>query len=126
MVDSQPALAENRPPIADYQSNATENPPPMTDHRSPVTAPPAPITARQPLEVCVTVHRSHDAERDKRLLSWVYDLLREQPGPDRFCVVLKKNGSALRLDFPNDNTDFSDDLRQQLARRLGAANVEIR
>ena len=117
-------VVDHPAPLAELRSPITDNPPPITDYRLPVTDHPSPTIVRQSLEVCVTVHRSHDVERDKRLLSWVYDLLREQPGPDRFCVVLKKNGSALRLDFPNDSTDFTDDLRQQLARKLGAANVE--
>ncbi len=118
VAETEPELTDHRLPITDHQLPAADDRSPITDHR-------LPVPARQPVEVCVTVHRSHDVERDKKLLSWVYDLLREQPGPDRFCVVLKKNGSALRLDFPNDTTDFNDDLHQQLARRLGAANVEI-
>ena len=118
-------VAETEPDLTDHRLPVIEHQPPVADDRSPITDHRLPVPARQPVEVCVTVHRSHDVERDKKLLSWVYDLLREQPGPDRFCVVLKKNGSALRLDFPNDTTDFNNELRQQLARRLGDANVEV-
>ncbi len=90
-------------------------------------APPSPPTpARPAVLVQVTVQRTQDVERDKRLLTWVYDLLREHPGPDRFCVILRKNGSQLQLDFPNDTTRFTRDLEQQLVRRLGAGSVEVK
>lgn len=74
----------------------------------------------------VTMQRTADVERDKRLLSWIVDLLRGQPGPDRFCVVVRKNGAAVQLDFPNDTTTLTPALEQQLVRRLGVANVEVR
>jgi hypothetical protein len=87
---------------------------------------PVPSSSRPAVLVQITVQRTQDVERDKRLLNWVYDLLREHPGPDRFCVILRKNGGKLQLDFPNDTTRFSGELEQQLVRRLGAGNVEVR
>jgi hypothetical protein len=92
----------------------------VTDHRSP-----APVH-RPPLELRVTVQRTPDVDRDKRLLGWVVDLLRAKPGPDRFCIVLRKNGATVQLDFPNDTTTFTPALEQQLVRRLGVGSVEVR
>jgi DNA polymerase-3 subunit alpha len=86
----------------------------------PVTLPSA------PREIRVTVQRTPDAERDKRLLAWVVEVLKAKPGPDRFCIVLRKDGSAVQLDFPNDTTTFTPALEQHLVRRLGIGSVEIR
>jgi two-component sensor histidine kinase len=79
-----------------------------------------------PREIRVTVQRTPDAERDKRLLSWVVEVLKAKPGPDRFCIVVRKNGAAVQLDFPNDTTTFTPALEQQLVRRLGVGSVEVR
>ena len=87
---------------------------------------PPPSTLHPPRELRVTIQRTADAEKDKKLLSWVYDLLRGRPGPDRFCIIVRKNGSAMQLDFPNDTTEFTPALEQQLTRRLGAGSVEVR
>ena len=84
------------------------------------------IPPRAPLELRITIQRTSDAEKDKKLLSWVYDLLRGRPGTDRFCIIVRKNGSAMQLDFPNDTTEFTPALEQQLTRRLGAGSVEVR
>lgn len=85
-----------------------------------------PIAAASPRELCITIQRTADLERDKRLLTWVYDLLAGQPGPDRFCILLRRNGSVTRLDFPNHSTTISPALQEQLVRRLGEGNVEMR
>jgi len=85
-----------------------------------------PSTLHPPRELRVTIQRTADAEKDKKLLSWVYDLLRGRAGPDRFCIIVRKNGSAMQLDFPNDTTEFTPALEQQLTRRLGAGSVEVR
>jgi DNA polymerase III subunit alpha len=80
----------------------------------------------RPREIRVTVQRTPDAERDKRLLGWVVDQLRAKPGPDRFCIIVRKNGAAVQLDFPNDTTTWTPALEQQLVRRLGVGSVEVR
>ncbi|MFZ2488884.1 MAG: DNA polymerase III subunit alpha [Anaerolineae bacterium] len=76
--------------------------------------------------VRVTVQRTLDIERDKRTLSWVVELLRGNPGRDQFYVVIRKNGDARELAFPNDTTDFTPAIEQQLVRKLGAGCVEVR
>ncbi len=79
-----------------------------------------------PREIRVTVQRTPDTERDKRLLGWVVDQLRAKPGPDRFCIIVRKNGAAVQLDFPNDTTTWTPALEQQLVRRLGVGSLEVR
>jgi DNA polymerase-3 subunit alpha len=93
---------------------------------TPSTLPSPPSTLRPPREVRVTIQRTADVEKDKKLLSWIYDLLRDRPGRDRFCIVVRKNGGAMQLDFPNDRTELTPALEQQLTRRLGAGSVEVR
>ncbi len=79
-----------------------------------------------PRVIRVTVQRTPDAERDKRLLGWVVEVLKAKPGQDRFCIVVRKNGAAVQLDFPNDTTTWTPALEQQLVRRLGVGSVEVR
>jgi DNA polymerase III subunit alpha len=118
MVNGEPRTAREQP-----LSAAAE---PEEDH--PVTLSPGhPVTlSSTPREIRVTVQRTPDAERDKRLLGWVVDQLRAKPGPDRFCIVVRKNGAAVQLDFPNDTTTWTPALEQQLVRRLGVGSVEVR
>ncbi|HNS01687.1 MAG TPA: DNA polymerase III subunit alpha [Anaerolineae bacterium] len=106
-------------PSAVHGSKSSVAPSTVQGSKSPVTQSPS-------REIRVTVQRTHDAERDKRLLGWVVDALRAKPGPDRFCIVVRKNGAAVQLDFPNDRTAFSPELEQQLVRRLGVGSVEVR
>ncbi len=101
--------------------------PPVDVPPSPSTPSPThPVTPASPREIRVTVQRTPDAERDKRLLGWVVDALRAKPGPDRFCIIVRKNGAAVQLDFPNDATAFTPALEQQLVRKLGVGSVEVR
>ena len=53
-------------------------------------------------------------------------MLKAKPGPDRFCIIVRKNGAAVQLDFPNDATAFTPALEQQLVRKLGVGSVEVR
>lgn len=125
----QPMVAQEEP-AANHESSApADSPFPAlpargSDHQSPITDYRSPVTA--PREIRVTMQRTPDAERDKRLLGWVVDQLRAKPGPDRFCIIVRKNGSAVQLDFPNDTTTFTLALEQQLVRRLGVGSVEVR
>lgn len=90
-------------------------------------SPSHPVTVSSaPREIRITVQRTPDAERDKRLLGWVVEVLKAKPGPDRFCIIVRKNGAAVQLDFPNDTTTWTAALEQQLVRRLGVGSVEVR
>jgi hypothetical protein len=113
----QPAVDSGQP-TADSAQPAASNQPHTANHET--------VAAHQPCEIRITIQRTADAERDKRLLSWVVDVLRARPGRDRFCIVLRKNGAAVQLDFPNDTTGVTAALEQQLVRRLGMGSVEIR
>ncbi len=129
-----PSPAATRPPVANHhaasltpQAQAETQPAPAGEPLQPAVSRRSPAVERRPPRMLrVTMQRTADVERDKRLLSWIVDLLRGQPGPDRFCVVVRKNGAAVQLDFPNDTTTLTPALEQQLVRRLGVANVEVR
>jgi hypothetical protein len=111
-VSGEISVGQSRPSVVNNE--------PVPDHRSP-------ITDHRPLrEIRVTIQRTADVEKDKKLLSWVYDLLHGRPGRDRFCIVVRKNGGAIQLDFPNDTTELTPAVEQQLTRRLGAGSVEVR
>jgi hypothetical protein len=119
---SNPTAPAADSPVSQSLRDGSESPNhPVTQSPShPVPLPSAPH------EICVTMQRTPDAERDKRLLAWVVEVLKAKPGPDRFCIVLRKNGAAVQLDFPNDTTTWTPALEQQLVRRLGVGSVEVR
>ncbi len=125
-VNEEPGTTDDEPPPAAALLEADH---PVTQSPSHLVtlSPNHPVTLPStPREIRVTVQRTSDAERDKRLLGWVVDQLRAKPGPDRFCVIVRKNGAAVQLDFPNDTTTFTPALEQQLVRKLGAGSVEVR
>jgi DNA polymerase-3 subunit alpha len=110
-------------------SAPSPQPPALAQHPQPPVLAQHPQSSRStpsPREIRVTMQRTPDAERDKRLLAWVVEALKAKPGPDRFCIVVRKNGAAVQLDFPNDTTTFTPALEQQLVRRLGVGSVEVR
>ncbi|MCS6845140.1 MAG: DNA polymerase III subunit alpha [Caldilineales bacterium] len=135
-----PAYREPTAPAPGSPAAANPRPAPRTTSAEPAASaapePPRPPQPPVPRELRVTLQRTADAEADKRLLTWVYDLLRERPGPDRFCVLLRlppQNGGAnggrprtVQLDFPNHTTTITPELERQLVLRLGRGNVEVR
>jgi DNA polymerase-3 subunit alpha len=122
-VEPTPAVM----PRVDAPTRPSPNPAGTVPNHPVTLSPSHPVTlSSAPREIRVTVQRTPDAERDKRLLSWVVEVLKAKPGPDRFCIVVRKNGAAVQLDFPNDTTTFTPALEQQLVRRLGVGSVEVR
>ncbi len=72
-------------------------------------------SARQePRTLHITFRRSGDLDRDKFRLKEIYDTVRDPRGRDRFRIVLKIDGVACTLAFPNDPCTISERLTGEL------------
>ncbi|MEW5958434.1 MAG: DNA polymerase III subunit alpha [Chloroflexota bacterium] len=72
----------------------------------------------------ITLRRTDNLAQDKHLLKTVYNLLAQRSGNDRFSLYIPTGGpKKIRIDFPNQTTQDSAHLRQQLAQLLGATAV---
>ncbi len=75
--------------------------------------------------VTVTIKSSGERDRDVRRIRLVHGVLNSFPGRDRFCFMVYEHGFRHLLDFPNDTTNASGDLVEQLAELVGRENVQI-
>jgi DNA polymerase III subunit alpha len=72
----------------------------------------------------VSIHRSGDARSDIAKLEAALQTLRGSPGTQPFVIILRNGGAGdALLDFPNDSTGDSPDLRARLVRLLGPGCV---
>jgi DNA polymerase III subunit alpha len=62
----------------------------------------------------IYLRRSDDADQDRRRLRRLHGLLTQYPGKDRFTIVIEDSKSAYKMEFPNNTTDYCDDLVQEL------------
>ena len=75
--------------------------------------------------VTVTIKSSGEKERDVRRIRLVHGVLNSFPGQDRFCFMLYEHGYRHLLDFPNDTTNASKELVEQLAELVGRENIQV-
>ncbi len=66
----------------------------------------------------ITFRCSGNLERDKYRLKEIHEATRDRRGRDRFFIVLKSNGRARKLAFPNDPCTISDRLLHELTKRF--------
>ena len=72
----------------------------------------------------ITLRRTDNLAQDKHLLRMVYNVLTQRSGNDRFSLYIPIGGhKKIRIDFPNQTTQDSAHLRQQLTQLLGATAV---
>ncbi len=64
--------------------------------------------------VMVYLQRSGDDEKDRRRLRKLHGILTQYPGHDRFTIVIEDRRQAFKMEFPQDTTDFCDELRQDI------------
>ena len=82
--------------------------------------PPAP-----PRLLTLTIHRSTDANRDRRRLRRLHGILTQYPGHDRFRFLLVDDVKTAKLDFPNHPIGINDEILDYIARTLGEDNITI-
>ena len=75
--------------------------------------------------VTVTIRSSGEKDRDIRRLGLVHGVLTSFLGRDRYCFLVYEHGFRHLLDFPNNTTNASNELIQQLAELVGRENIQI-
>lgn len=87
--------------------------------------PPAPPQPG-PRHLHITIPRSADLEGVIQRLGQVYEVLQRHPGKDRFSLYVENGGRGrVQIDFPNNSTQHSLALEQELRAMLGASTIRI-
>lgn len=76
-------------------------------------------------KLTIRLPRTGDADRDRRRLRRVHNLLVKYPGQDRFVLVVEGAGKTTPLGFPNHTTGYCDDLHRDLIAIVGEENILI-
>jgi DNA polymerase-3 subunit alpha len=74
----------------------------------------------------VRLPRHSDEARNLRVFNRVYGLIVEKPGRDRFAFIITDDEGEYVAEFDKPVIDCSDALLDELARIVGADNIEIR
>jgi hypothetical protein len=75
--------------------------------------------------ILVSLQRSQDNEHDKRRLQHIHGTLHSQPGQDKFTIQFLGGERPLRIEFPNEFTNY-DVIVDKLANKLGPEeNIQI-
>ena len=85
---------------------------------------PPPEPPSPPATLYITLKRTGDNSRDFEKLTRLHRILRTERGSDQFVVVLEGE-EKIELDFPNEYTHCTYDLRQQIASVVGAENLRV-
>ncbi len=118
-------IAEPVPPVP-YSPEPPRRPPPEVVPATPSeVGGPAPL-AGSSRHLLVTLQRSGDERHDIYRLREAHQLLTDCRGGDRFSFILVGgNNGKVQLDFPNDSTTYSPELKARLERLLGAGCVRV-
>jgi DNA polymerase-3 subunit alpha len=79
----------------------------------------------EPRKLLITVEPCGDKERDKRRIRHIHGILVSCPGHDHFSFRVYENGRYFLLDFPNNSTNLSDVVLNELTRLLGEKNLQL-
>jgi DNA polymerase-3 subunit alpha len=79
----------------------------------------------RPRMIKVILRSDGQKEREVLRLKAVVGTLRSCPGRDRFAMLVFEKGSYFLVEFPNDTTGFSPDLRQRLVNLVGEENLQV-
>ncbi|TAK11820.1 MAG: DNA polymerase III subunit alpha [Anaerolineae bacterium] len=78
-----------------------------------------------PQMVTVVLRSSGDRARDILRMRRIHGMLISYPGDDRFAIYVIEKKRGYRLEFPNDSTLFTDELRSRLEQVVGAENIKV-
>lgn len=98
--------------------------PPEVPIVAPPPAEPAP-TDEVPRRLTLYLHSSGDREIDIISLRQVYGMLISYPGKDHFAFHVFEGKRGFLMEFPNETTNLSDELRTRLEEKLGRENIRI-
>jgi DNA polymerase-3 subunit alpha len=87
-----------------------------------------PVKPAEPLTrptLTVTLVSTGEAEKDWRRFIRVHGLLCSHPGDARFVFIVSENNGQYQVDFPNDSTDLSQQILDELEKLVGLDNVQV-
>ena len=83
-------------------------------------------TLPEPSILYVTLKRSGNNDRDFRTLTRLHTLLQRETGEDEFVVVLEGGDKGkIELAFPNERTQYTPSLREEIASLVGSDNLRV-
>ena len=75
--------------------------------------------------VTIVMRSVGDKERDILRMRRVYGMLISDPGEDRFAFYVIEKDRGFRLEFPNDTTDLTEEMKRKIEELMGKENVII-
>jgi len=75
--------------------------------------------------VTIVMRSLGDKERDILRMRRVYGMLISEPGEDQFAFYVIESDRGYRLEFPNDTTDLTEDMKRKIEDLMGKSNVII-
>ncbi len=116
---SAPLQAAKEKP-AEPPAEAAQNPLPST---GPAPDKAMPAGHQRSPRLLVTIQSCGERERDIRHLRQIHGFLTSHPGENHFCFCIAEAGCTYEIDFPNDTTDLSERILEDLNRFVGGTNV---
>lgn len=101
---------------------------PAPEPPAPLISPPlAPVTKRDnpPRLITITLRNSGDKARDVLHMRRIHGTLISYPGDDHFAFYVIEGRNGFLMEFPNDTTAYSEELRQRLNDLVGENNTRI-
>lgn len=75
--------------------------------------------------IMVYYQPDEDGEKNLRRIKRIQRAFIEQHGNDRFSIVVQEKPQAYQIDFPNQRTNYCDELMHTLEMIVGKDNIEI-
>jgi len=79
----------------------------------------------QPHMVTIILRSVGEKNRDVRRLKHIHGLLRSSPGQDHFSFMIFENSHSYMIEFPNETTGLTPELRRKLILLVGEENIQI-
>ncbi|HPH97048.1 MAG TPA: DNA polymerase III subunit alpha [Anaerolineaceae bacterium] len=124
---TRPTLAAPPAAAAQAVSLTEEAAAPALTAMPPFLLGPMPVS-KDPKErrmVIITLRASDDKARDNNRIKRLQGTLISSPGEDRFAFQIFEHGYFYRLEFPNDATNLTPELVNELVRMAGNDNVRV-
>ncbi|MDH5607652.1 MAG: OB-fold nucleic acid binding domain-containing protein, partial [Anaerolineae bacterium] len=78
---------------------------------------------RQPQMVTIVLRSMGDKVRDILRMRRIHGMMISYPGHDRFAFYMIEHSRGYRMEFPNDTTEYNEELRARLEDIVGSENI---
>lgn len=90
-----------------------------------VTHPVPAISASFIQRLVITIQSCGEVEKDMRRIKHLHGYLSSHPGEVRFSFCISEAEKTYEIDFPNDSTELSESLMNELSRFVGGDQYRI-